>query len=77
MNHLREKRYHRLSYVHIFLLLIVFYLYNITTFNRGEDTTIPINEAPIVIENEPQIIPDQPQAETIMPEGITHAAPAE
>lgn len=68
MNHLHTKKYHRVSYIQIFLLLIMFYLYTVITFTQGQEVegTVPPSEAPIVIQNEPQIIPEQPQAETVL-----------
>ena len=60
------RKIHWLSYIHIILLLVVFYLYNITTFQKADDITIPVDETAIVIQNEPQIVPDQPQEEVVM-----------
>jgi hypothetical protein len=44
---------------------MMFYLYNITTINHADDINVPVEEAPIIIENEPQIIPEQIQEEII------------
>ena len=52
-----------LSYIHIVLLLLFFYLYNITNFQQANENAIPAEETPMTIQNEPQIIPDQAQAE--------------
>gem|GEM_PF-3029537 len=57
--------------MHIFLLLLLFYVYNITTINQADDVNVPMDEAPIVIENEPQIVPDQTQEEIAAEEIIT------
>ena len=75
MNHLHTKKHYRLTYIHVFLLFIIFYLYGITTFNRGDDINVPPSDAPIVIENEPQIIPDQSQEEIILTDEGEHSSP--
>ena len=64
IHHVYKRKHHRLSYVHILLLLILFYIYNITSYQQADDVNVPVAEAPIVIQNEPQVVPDQPQQET-------------
>ena len=46
------------------LLLLMFYAYNITSFNYAEDVTVPPADAPVVIQNEPQIVPDRQPGDT-------------
>lgn len=46
----------------------MFYLYSITTFNNADDIAVPMDQAPIVIENEPQITPDQAVEEIVISE---------
>ena len=65
IHHLRKHKHFALSYVHIFLLLTCFYFYHVTSFNIADE--LPLDQQPaIVIENEPQIISDQPQEEVVM-----------
>jgi hypothetical protein len=49
------------------LLLLLFYLYNIITINKAEEIMPPMEEAGIVIETEPEIIPEAETAEEGMP----------
>jgi len=65
IHHLRKHKHFALSYIHILLLLLCLYALHITTFNNAEDL-LPEQQPAIVIENEPQIIPEQQQPETIM-----------
>ena len=66
IHHVYKRRFHWLNYIHIILLLLLFYLYNITTFNQGQEVTVPTEEAPIVIQNEPQIVPTEMPQEVLM-----------
>ena len=59
IHHVYKRKHHWKTYVHILLLLLLFYFYNIITFNQAEELTVPMEEPSIVIENEPQIVPDQ------------------
>lgn len=67
IHHAYNKKHHRLSYIHVLLLLILFYIYNITSYQQADDVNVPVAEAPIVIQNEPQVVPDQPQQESQTP----------
>jgi len=46
--------------------LIIFYTYSITAFNKADDITVPMEQAPIVIENEPAITSEEVTAETLV-----------
>ena len=59
-----HKKHHDLAYIHIVLLGICFTLYNFTAFNNADDILVPMQETQIVIENEPQMIPDQASDES-------------
>ena len=63
MHHVHTKKHHYLPYIHVILLVIVLGLYNIISFNRADDLALPSEGVAIVIENEPQILPDQIQEE--------------
>ena len=41
------------------MLILIILLYNIIAFNKAEDITMPIDITGIVIENEPQLIPEE------------------
>lgn len=64
IHHTYARKHHRLSYTHVVLLLLMFYLYNVITFNSADDVAMIQEETAIVIENEPQIVPDEIPAES-------------
>ncbi|EKD25486.1 MAG: hypothetical protein ACD_80C00046G0013 [uncultured bacterium (gcode 4)] len=71
IHHVHKRKHHWVSYIHILLLLVVFLLYNITTFNTAQEVILPPDQTPIIIENEPQIIPDRQTGDTtIAPEQV-------
>ena len=62
VTHFHHKhKHHFLTYAHIALLLICS-TYFVATFSRADDL-VTSDQSAIVIENEPQIIPDQQQEE--------------
>lgn len=68
LHHTYKRRHNRLSYIHVILLLLFFYFYNITSYHQGQEIDVAPSETPIVIENEPQIVPEQVPTEQSQPE---------
>ena len=58
-SHTQKHKHRFLMYIHIGLLVLVMGLYNFTTFNKADDVLIGQNMPAIMIENEPQIFPDE------------------
>ncbi len=70
IHHVYHKKHNRLTYIHIVFLLLLFYFYQITSFNFAQEVTVPLESAPVVIQNEPEIIPEVVPAEQIPPTEI-------
>ena len=58
LHHVHKRRHHLPNYIHVFMLILIICLYNLVAFNKAEDITTPIDEVGIVIQNEPQILPN-------------------
>lgn len=65
IHHTRKHKYFVVGYIHIILLLLVFYMYTIITINTAQEVDVPVQEAEITIQNEPQIVPDIQQEQTL------------
>lgn len=59
MYHVHKRRHYLPSYIYVVMLILIILLYNIIAFNKAEDITMPIDITGIVIENEPQLIPEE------------------